>query len=285
MGVFDLFRGADNVSYSRIEPKVTQFGSFETLLTNYGTDWGGSGVIDFGGDADGYLAQIMALSPARMYEVQPHLRTVINFLARNFAQLGWQLFERVSDTDRQRNRDNVFSRSLLNPDDDVVEYDLKFATLADFLLYDEAYWWITSVPGEDRYRFRRLPPSWVQEKRDGGTFSVPTYFVRLSDGQKPVQIPADQILHFRGYSPATPYEGSPAILALKEILAEHMEAIHYRNQVWENGGRASQYVTRPADAPRWSEGARDRFKADLRSQYGKNGSNAGGMALFEDGMG
>jgi hypothetical protein len=38
------------------------------------------------------------LTPAQMWATQPHLRTVVSFVARNIAQLGLHSFERLGET-------------------------------------------------------------------------------------------------------------------------------------------------------------------------------------------
>lgn len=52
--------------------------------------------------------------------------------------------------------------------------------------------------------------------------------------------------------------------------------------MWKNGARISGYITRPEKAPRWSETARLRFKADWGSY--SNDMQAGGTPILEDGM-
>ena len=46
--------------------------------------------------------QVMGMGVADLYRTQPHLRTVVSFLARNIAQLPVHVFDRVSDEDRRR---------------------------------------------------------------------------------------------------------------------------------------------------------------------------------------
>jgi len=57
-----------------------------------------------------------------------------------------------------------------------------------------------------------------------------------------------------------------------------------REQIMRNGARMSGYLERPADAPAWSETARDRFRRQWQSQYSGNGPGAGGTPILEDGM-
>ena len=49
---------------------------------------------------------------ATMYRQQPNVRTCVDFLARNIAQLGLHVFRRVSDTDRERLTDHPLATVL-----------------------------------------------------------------------------------------------------------------------------------------------------------------------------
>ena len=222
------------------------------------------------------------LTPAQMWATQPHLRTVVSFLARNIAQLGLHSFVRVGE-DRQRDRESVFARTMRRPNADQTAYDLIFALVGDLALYDRAYW--LTVPDADSpsgWTFRRLPPTWVTPiLRD--VFGAKAYAVLSPDGES-VEVSADQILAFAGYHPANPRKGSPTVEALKGTLEEQLEASKYRGQVWKRGGRVSAVLQRPVGAPGWSDDARERFRDDWYSKYTGSGSKVGGTPILEDGM-
>lgn len=65
-----------------------------------------------------------------------------------------------------------------------------------------------------------------------------------------------------------------------------MSAWNYRNSIWKNGGRVSAYITRPMNAPDWSQsGARTRFIESWKAKFsGEDGTDTGGTPLLEDGM-
>jgi len=52
---------------------------------------------------------------AALYRMQPNVRTCVDFLARNIAQLGLHVFRRVSETDRVRLRDHPLAMVLGRP--------------------------------------------------------------------------------------------------------------------------------------------------------------------------
>ena len=59
-----------------------------------------------------------------MYETQPNVRTVIDFIARNIAQLGIHAYRRVSDTDRERLIDHQVIGWLTTPNPQITQYRL-----------------------------------------------------------------------------------------------------------------------------------------------------------------
>lgn len=222
------------------------------------------------------------LTPAQMWSTQPHLRTVVSFLARNIAQLGLHTFERVGE-DRQRDRSSPFAATMRRPNEDQTAFDLIFGLVGDISLYDRAYWLtVEDSNSPSGWTFRRLPPPWVTPvARDA--FGAKAYTV-LAPGGRSVDVAADQILAFTGYHPSSPRRGSPTVEALKATLQEQIEASKYRSQVWKRGGRVSAVIQRPKDAPQWSPEAMEQFREDWYSKYTGNGPKAGGTPILEDGM-
>lgn len=219
---------------------------------------------------------------AELWRSQPHLRTVVTFVARNVAQLGLHCFERVSDTDRQRDRDTLVARTLAFPDVNMTTYDLVYALVGDMLLYDRAYWWVAETnETRSNWMIRRIPPAWVMPKRRDA-FTIGSYVIQRGDDI--AEVPAENILDFTGYSPTSPVSGSPTIEALRDTLNEQVQAALYRKQVWKRGGRVSAVLQRPTEAPEWSNEARERFREDWYAKYTGNGSHAGGTPILEDGM-
>ena len=230
-----------------------------------------------------YNSSVSHASPGELWRSQPHLRTVVTFLARNVAQLGLHLFERVGETDRRRDRSSIAAQVLAAPDGSMTTYDLVYALIGDMLLYDTAYWFVG--PSMDRpsgMLVRRIPPSWVsQESAD--PFAVKSWRVTPA-GERSAVVPASQMLAFTGYSPSSPIKGSPTIEALRGTIEEQLASSEYRRQVWKNGGRVSSVIERPKDAPRWSNEARTAFREDWYSKFTGQGPRAGGTPILEDGM-
>jgi HK97 family phage portal protein len=217
-------------------------------------------------------------APNQLWITQPHLRTVVSFLCRNTAQLSIHTYNRVSDTDRQRDHDNLFARTMRQPDNESTAYELIFATVGDLCLYDRAHW-VVGRTGDtpSGYRFRRVPPNWVTWEQDGN-YAIKRYSV-LGE-----PVPPENMLTFRGYSPTSSIGESSSITSLKRVLWEQIESARYRNQVWKRGGRVSSVLQRPAGAPEWTDGQRESFRQDWYATYTGQGPRAGGTPILEDGM-
>ncbi|MBW3077697.1 phage portal protein [Bifidobacterium simiiventris] len=227
-------------------------------------------------------------SAERLYQTQPHLRTVISFLASNVAQLPLKCYRRNADNDRERDCDSILYRLLREPNPDMTGYELVYALVSDLKLYDNAYWWI--IPAKNvtpsGWLIRPIPPSWILSYTDTSGFGFDTLtFSNPYNANPPITIPARQLLVFHGWNPADPRMGNSPVDALKQILAEQYDAWKFREQVWRNGGRFDKYISRPANVQPWTDAQAERFKTEMQEKWtGDSGSNAGKMPVLEDGM-
>lgn len=259
MGLLDRFRRVQAVDAVRVDT-ADYYGAWRLANQDY--------------------LRIMGLDPAQMWATQPYLRIVVNFMARNIAQLALQTFQRVSDTDRQRLRTGGIADALRSPNRATTAYELVYGLVADKALYDTAYWLI--APGTPQ-PITRLPVPWVTPK--GGDALGPEFYeVRKDDKGQAAIVPPEQVLAFHGWHPGSLVSGSSPLNALKEVLAEQVQAAKYRELVWRRGGKVGAALSRPAGAPRWSPEAREQFKKDWESNFSGEGPRVGGTPLLEDGM-
>lgn len=230
------------------------------------------------------FSDIVALSPAAMYRTQPHLRTVVSFMARNIAQLGLHSFDRVSDSDRQRLTSDVTAKLFKQPNAYHTGYELIYALVSDLALNDDAYWHVTvNLDSPSGWQILPINAAWVQGVKGGNAFRPDYYTIQKPNGMS-YDIPANQIIAFHGWNPTLATGGISPVTTLKEVLLEQVSALRYRNQVWDKGGRVGTVITRPAGAT-WTTEQKDRFLSAFRSAYtGNHGSQAGGIPLLEDGM-
>lgn len=232
-----------------------------------------------------YADAIQGLSSEQLWKDQPHLRTVVDFVARNIAQLGVHTFTKQTDGGRERRSLPVFDR---NPNPDQTPYELIWQLVADLMLYDRAYWLVLRSP--TGYEIRSLRPKWVIGVKDATAYNVGGYLVKFPNrpvGADPLLIPAEQVLSFHGYHPIDALDGVSKIDALKGVLSEQVAAARFRAQMWQRGGRIGTYVTRPAaqaGTADWSATARSKFIRDFAAQWAGPNSTADGIPLLDEGM-
>lgn len=214
-----------------------------------------------------------------IYKTQPELRSAIDFLARNIAQVPLHAYERISDTERARISDGPLALTLDRPDLHATRSRWLDALVHDLAIYDTAYF--VKVRGDGgRIALVRIPPSIVELV--GTNWMHPeAYKVHGSAGT--VEFAADAVIYIHGYNPTDPRKGLSPIETLRRLLAEQAAAGQYREKFWQNSARMSGVIERPAAAPNWSDTARNRFRADFEASY--TGAAASGRTLvLEEGM-
>lgn len=222
------------------------------------------------------LSDSISQTYAALWKSQPHVRTVVGFLARNIAQLGLHVYKRVSDVDRERVLDHPLALLLSRPNPRTTPYRFIEALVSDMAIYDNAF--VLKVrPKDQSAGLVRLDPSQVQLV--GTNPFVPDGFKVAKTVFKP-----EDVIHLHGYSAIDARVGVSPLETLRTRLAEEYQATLYREQLWRNGARLSGYLQRPADAPAWSGTAKERFRSQWQSQYSGDGSRVGGTPILEDGM-
>lgn len=260
MGIFDRFRRGGSSAYEVVEIPSASI-NYEQITA--------------------ILAKVTGMTPAQLWRSQPNVRTVIDFLARNIAQLSLQTFERADDGDRSRLRDSPAAKLLANPNKAMTGYELIRSLVSDLALYDEA-WWLVVQNESAGWEIRPLANHRVSIL--SGAEINGNLVIQYTENARSVVIPGENIIHFGGWTPGYGDHGSPVVETLKDVLAEQVAAAQFRAAIWKNGGQVGQYITRPKDAAVWSDEAARRFKEGMDA-YKAGGGKAGGMPILEDGMG
>ena len=217
---------------------------------------------------------------ATIYKRQPNVRTCVEFLARNLAQLGLHVYRRVSETDRVRERDHPLARLLsqpLPPSSKMTHYRLIEHLISDMGIYFDAFWLKLRTRGEVT-GLLRVPPIYMEVKGGLG----PTAYEMTLGGELHRFTP-DEVVHFRGYNSESPITGLSPLETLRRVLAEEHAAADYREHFWQNAARMGGIIERPDGAPEWSDAARERFKAEFKALY-TGSENSGETAVLEEGM-
>lgn len=220
-----------------------------------------------------------------IWRTQPQLRKVVGFLARNIAQLNLTLYKRISETDREREDEHELAHAIRHPlgwsADKKLSKTLFLETLvSDRCIYDNAFWRKVWLRGGGLVLVP-LPPVMIEPLGEDW-LSPEGYHLHGSDGGE--NVPAREVVHFRGYNAGDRRTGLSPIESLRQILIEDMLSDEYREQLWERGARISGVIERPKEAPEWSEHARQRFSKEFRALWAGSGPDAGGAPVLEDGM-
>jgi HK97 family phage portal protein len=227
------------------------------------------------------LSDDMSQDYATLYRKQANVRTVVDFLARNVAQLSLHTFERRSDNGRERVSDHPFARLMRQPNAHTTGYRLMRDLIADRGIYDRALW-VKARDKDDNDILVRVPPRLWSISEDDSWLAPSGFVIKGNRGK--TTIPADRCVYFRGYNPEDERYGLSPIESLRQVLSEEFAAGQMREQSLRNGARIGGYITRPAGAA-WSDTARQRFGTSWRAQYaGQTATEGGGTPVLEDGM-
>ncbi len=150
--------------------------------------------------------------------------------------------------------------------------DIVTGMCLDWLLYGTAV--VVLVDGE----LLRVPPPLLVLSTDA--------FGRVTDvstvaGGETVSLSDLPVALMYGWDPDGTGTVAP-IRTLRALLDELSEAEGWRRRMWTDVPRVSAQVTRPQDAPRWSDEKRERFlqaMADFKSS-----TSGGSIPVMEDGM-
>jgi len=218
---------------------------------------------------------------ATLYRTQPNIRTCVDFLARNIAQLGLHVFRRVNETDRVRLRDHPLAELIAAPlpaEFKITRYRLIEALMSDLGVYFNAFWLKVRRDDAEPVGLLRIPPQYVHVAGD----LVPLGYTITRNGRQ-TKVGLEEMVHFRGYNAESAIAGLSPLETLRRILAEEHASGDYREYFWRNAARQGGVITRPESAPEWSSTARERFKSEFEQLY-SGAENSGKTAVLEEGM-
>jgi len=212
-----------------------------------------------------------------IYRSEPNVRTVVDFIARNAAQVGVKLYDRVGDNDRQELSKHPLTQLVNHPNPVTTRYRLFYGTYADLCIYDAAFW-LKVLGATGRPGLLRVPPEYMQVA--GGT--IPTKYRLWFPGGEPQFFDPSEVVHFHGYDPTSLTGGVSPMETLKGIIAEDTLSAEHRKGFWKRGARMEGVILRPGTAAELSTEAKNRFLEEWEATYsGKDNSGRTGM-LEED---
>jgi HK97 family phage portal protein len=218
-----------------------------------------------------------------MYANSPAVRTVVDLIARNVAQLDLRLYEEIGHDDRQERPDHPAMLSLRYPNDSTAPDQFIWALVANFLVSDNSY--ATkhrSGRADDPIQFMPIPP---QRMEVGGRGLLPEgYRVQMVNGDWfPAEgfMPPSDVLHWRSWNAMDPRIGISRLETLRTVVAEEAAVQAALMELVKSGLAEPSWVFRDIEAPEWSPEARERFEEDLASRLRHSGSRP---PVLEEGM-
>lgn len=233
----------------------------------------------------GFASEIVdGMSVGDLYQTQPNLRSVVDFTSRNAAQLGRQVFRPDGNGGRERNSDSFLETLLHSPNDYQTGFDLFKQLFSELALYDFHLWMIDTSRKSGGLTITAIPTEWISGNQSDAFGRVTKYRVIPTGSSDGFFVNAADAVIFRGYNPHSFGKGSSPVKSLRNTLSEQIAAGDFRRQMWKRGGRIGMYLTRPADAPEWSQEGKAKFIQQWKSQWSGGGAEAGGTPLLDEGM-
>ena len=237
--------------------------------------------ISLGSDAP---TQVLNYTAKKLYQTQDNLQAVVNFLSNSIAQLPLKVYIRDGENERKRDRDSVAAQLLYRPNEDQTSFEFFRAIAIEYFVFGCIYVWV--IPDADApsgYQMRIIPSDWVTGSVGGNVYAPDAIRVSATNGAY-IEIPKDEFVTFKTYSPGSPAGYISPISGLRQTLTEQIEAGRFRKELWHSSGRLNAQITRPKDVAPWDDETRKKWVTAFREAWGSGGSKAGSIPLLEDGM-
>ena len=236
----------------------------------------------FGSDAP---TQVLNYTAAKLYQSQDNLKAVVDFLAESIAQLPLNVYTRNGETDRERDRTSTAARLLWKPNEDETQFDFIRALMTEYFVFGAVYVWVLpDANSKSGYQLRIIPSEWIISTKKKNAYAPESITVTASNIGMTVEIPSDEFIQFKTYSPGNPSGYISPISALRQTLQEQIEAGNFRKKLWSSSGRLNAQIIRPANVQPWTDEARKKFIEAFRESWGRGGSKEGSIPVLEDGM-
>ncbi len=206
-------------------------------------------------------------SPRKVWRTQQSLRKVVSFAAEKISAVPLHVYQRISDTDRER--DTTSEELLRNPAPFVTGIRLINDLIIDWMLYDRFL--LILLDG----RLVRIPAGLIDVKSDflGGLTSLK---VRTGDGLIDV---TDSVCAYDAGWAGDDEGGVSPLKTLSTTLEEQRRATTWRAMQWQNAVKLSGTLNLPLEA-RIPDKKYERMKESFK-RYQNN--LAGGTPILEYG--
>jgi HK97 family phage portal protein len=201
---------------------------------------------------------------AAIYGRQQHVRTVVDGIARECAELKLKMYEKVPrspllPSDRIEIPDHAMAQLLAESAPGMSEFRFWFQLFADIEIYDVAYWLkIRTAPGKPPEALVRVPPANLLPFRNPLTGKV-DWWVDARGGRT---MPEDLVV-FWGYDPAVNHGMIAPMETLRQLLAGEFAAEANREGMWKNALRKDGVIEQDKESHPMTDEARESFLVDV----------------------
>ena len=177
--------------------------------------------VTISGGAD---TNIGALSARQLYASQANLHAVISFLSDSISQLPLNVYERVGEYDRQRDRTSTAAQLLRYPNPDQTTCEFINSTLIEYFLFGLATWWkLPDALSESGWQLRLIPREWIIDTTQNNNYAPNHLKLYTGDGSQ-VELAANEFIQFKMYNPGNPAGFQSPLQSLKQTLNEQIAA-------------------------------------------------------------
>ena len=272
MGLLDFFARRKAVSASPSTLEIVQRGQFSGYQSLGGTN---RQVVNA-------WEQAQSSSYAWIYRTQPAVRTTVDYIATNVAQLPLKLYERVDENERQTASNHPAAVSMRHPYNQLNAKRWIFNFVCDWLIYDNAYAVKFQGPNNTRTLVRVPPHRMGMVSRS--YFTIEGYKVHRDDGStypETGMLTPESVIHWVGYDPDDPRVGLSKLETLREILSEEAAAVTASTELLKSGLQKNGWIYRPLEAPDWGSEGKEHFEQEL---YNKVTASSKKWPVLEEGM-
>lgn len=229
--------------------------------------------------------QVLNMTATELYRTQDNLRAVVDFLSNSIAQLPLKVYVRDDEAKRKRDRTSEAALLLWRPNDYMTQFEFVRGLVMEYFVFGAVYVWVVpSAESASGWDLHIVPTNWVMMSNNSTAYKPGTIRIYAQNGGNAVDIPENEFIQFKTYSPGHPGGFLSPISALRQTLLEQVEAGKFRRQLWRSSGRLNAQIIRPKDVSPWDEKTKKAWVEAFREAWGSGGSKAGSIPLMEDGM-
>lgn len=211
-----------------------------------------------------------------LYVHSPAVREVVDFIARNVAQLPLRLLRNVSATETEEVDDHPALETLRNPNDNTPAEQFISTLVSNWLVYANSY--VLKMRGAPGGPLTLMPLSSSLVGVIGRNHFFPEAYRIWRDDGTYFDVEPGNVLHWREYNPTDQRKGISPLETLRKSLAEDAAAQEANLELMKSGLAQQGWLGRPIEAPQISEEGIDRLVEDWAAQ-----NKRGRTPLLEEG--